>query len=582
MSHDDITAAEVRDPNTPRAYSYVRFSTPEQAKGHSRERQTTAAKAWADRHGIDLDTELDLNDLGVSAYSGDNITKGALGKFLEAVQTGVVPKGSWLLVESLDRVSRESAWDASYVMQGIVRAGVAVVDLSDNGREYNTETLRADPTALLIMVMMFSRANNESVMKGKRVADAYARKRHKLASGGPLDKPYTRRLPAWLLWNDDSKQYELIEERAALVRKMFELTTQGWGQQRIAKWFNQTGVDTWGAGGWKAKYWQTSYIRKTLRNVAAIGVFVPHRAPKATADTKRTRTPLEPVTNMWPAAVERELFDQVQSILETGAPRGRNAAAPARSIFAGVMRCHRCGDTVTRVTKGKHQYLVCSGANVGKCVYETVPYPEAEDALVHVAARMLHEAPRGRQTANMDAEILSLEGSLDAGTELIRGLVGELAVKKSHAVREALSRAEAERAEMEKSLNDLRERRDRMTTANVKVRLEAVERELAKETLDVAETNKALRAAVRKMVMFPAEGTLEIWWHHADTPQEVPFASRRMRWDRKAASSHGSGDETTDDNADTGALAHDSLPEGMTTIATQEALCGVLCLGVED
>jgi DNA invertase Pin-like site-specific DNA recombinase len=467
----------------------------------------------------------------VSAYTGDNITKGALGAFLEAVKMGVVPKGSWLLVESLDRVSRENAFDASYVMQGIVRAGVTVVDLSDNAREYNTETLRADPSALLIMVLMFSRANNESVMKASRVGDAWARKRQKLASGEPLDKPHTRRLPAWVRWNDDSKQHELIEERAALVRRMFELTIDGWGQQRIARWLEGTGVDTWGAGGWKAKYWQKSYVRRILRNPAVFGTFVPHRAPKATAGAKRTRTALDPRHGMWPAAVSRDLFDEVQNILETKAPRGRNAGKAARSIFAGVMRCHRCGDTVTRVTKGKHQYLVCAGANVGKCVYETVPYQEAEDALVHVTARMLHEAPRGRETASMDAEILRLEGSLDAGTELIRGLVDELAVKKSHAVREALSRTEAERTESEKRLSDLRERRDRMTTANVKVRLEAVERELTKETLDVAETNKTLRAAVRKMVMFPAQGTLEIWWHHSDTPQEVPFATRRMRWD---------------------------------------------------
>jgi hypothetical protein len=311
---------------------------------------------------------------------------------------------------------------------------------------------------------------------------------------------------------------------------MFELTVAGWGQQRIARWLNETGVDTWGAGGWKAKYWHKSYVRKILSNPAVLGIFVPCRAPKARAGAKRNRTPLDPIPSVWPAAVDRGLFDEVQNILEAVAPRGRNAGKAARSIFAGVMRCHLCGDTVTRVSKGKHQYLVCSGANVGKCKYETVPYQEAEDALVHVAAGMLHEAPRGRETANMDAEILRLEGSLDAGTELIRDLVDELAVKKSYAVRDALSRAEAECAEIEKHLKDLRERRDRMTSANVKVRLEAVERELTKETLDVVGTNKVLRAAVRKMVMFPAEATLEIWWHHSDTPQEVPFATRRMKW----------------------------------------------------
>ena len=51
----------------PKAYSYRRFSTPEQAKGDSLRRQTEAAQAWAERHSIALDTELDLTDCSPSA-----------------------------------------------------------------------------------------------------------------------------------------------------------------------------------------------------------------------------------------------------------------------------------------------------------------------------------------------------------------------------------------------------------------------------------------------------------------------------------------------------------------------------------
>jgi DNA invertase Pin-like site-specific DNA recombinase len=115
-----------------KAYSYKRFSTPAQAEGDSLRRQTAMAQSWADRMGVTLDTELNLTDEGVSAYTGANRDVGNLGAFLRAVEEGVVPKGSWLLVESLDRLSREPAFDASYTMQGIIRAGVTVVDLSDN------------------------------------------------------------------------------------------------------------------------------------------------------------------------------------------------------------------------------------------------------------------------------------------------------------------------------------------------------------------------------------------------------------------------------------------------------------------
>jgi hypothetical protein len=85
----------------------------------------------------------------------DNRDVGALGAFLEAVGDGIAPKGPWLLVESLDRISREPAIDASYTMQG---AGVIVVDLSDNAREYNLETLRSDNGMSLMMMVKCSLA----------------------------------------------------------------------------------------------------------------------------------------------------------------------------------------------------------------------------------------------------------------------------------------------------------------------------------------------------------------------------------------------------------------------------------------
>jgi|SRR6516164_9252522 hypothetical protein len=112
-----------------------------------------------------------------------------------------------------------------------------------------------------------------------RVAAAFANKRERFAGTDTLNKPYTRRLPAWITWHDDSKAYVLIEDRAKLLRKIFELTDAGWGQHRIAAWLNTEQHETWGAGGCKAKYWHRSYIRKLLSNPAAIGMFVKSPGP---------------------------------------------------------------------------------------------------------------------------------------------------------------------------------------------------------------------------------------------------------------------------------------------------------------
>ncbi len=90
----------------PRAYSYVRFSTPAQAAGASLQRQAERAAKYAQEHGLQLDTELNMQDLGVSAFRSKNARTGALGGFLEAVQKGYVERGSYLLIENMDRLSR--------------------------------------------------------------------------------------------------------------------------------------------------------------------------------------------------------------------------------------------------------------------------------------------------------------------------------------------------------------------------------------------------------------------------------------------------------------------------------------------
>src|SRR6516165_10425780 len=93
------------------AYSYLRFSSPEQAKGDSIRRQTEARDAWLVRHpSVTLDTSLTLHDKGVSGFSGKhrlNADRFALAAFLKLVDAGRIPEGSYLLLENLDRLSRE-------------------------------------------------------------------------------------------------------------------------------------------------------------------------------------------------------------------------------------------------------------------------------------------------------------------------------------------------------------------------------------------------------------------------------------------------------------------------------------------
>ena len=460
---------------------------------------------------------------------------GNLGAFLRAVEDGTVPKGSWLLVESLDRLSREWPAEASYRMQGIIREGVAIVDLSDNGRVYNTAALNSPDGLMYLMAMLlsFARGNQESALKGMRVAQKYAEKRRVFATNAKLTQPYTRRLPGWIRWNASTCEYEEIEDRTALLRWMFEMADSDVGVHRITARLNETKADTWGAGGWKATRWHKSYVRKLLSNKAAIGIFVPHKVTKVAGKRTKERIPQEPITHRFPVAVDRELFERVNARLSITRARGRNAKAPVRNIFAGVMKCRYCGGTVTKVNKGDHVYLVCSAAHAkaGTCKYESVPYGEALEAFRDALGATLDTAPRGNDTTEIESKIAQIRVEIDGGENEVNQAFEVRVTDNSQRARERLQRAELGVEELRESLRKLVERRDTLTSSNVRIRLAAVEKALTREPTDTEEANKALRGAVRKMIMRPQVGRLDILWHHAEEAQETLFMTSRFDWD---------------------------------------------------
>jgi len=524
----------MHSPRLPRAYSYTRFSTPEQAKGDSAIRQALAAQRWAEHHGVELDNDLRFRDEGISAFDGRNAEKGALGDFLKAVESGDVPKGSWLLVESLDRVSRQKPHKAVRLMGDIIEQGVTIVDLSDGGREYSAETLDQDSLTLIMMVLRFMRANEESALKSARVAAARERQRQKFASANPLTEPYTRQLPGWLHWNDDTKTIEPIPERAAIVRKIFELADSGMGQHRIAGWLNENAGEPWGRGKRKGARWHRSYVRKVLTNPAVVGIFKPHMVHRDPETRKKLRKPLDAINHRFPAIVDRELFERVSSRIGSSAPRGRHTTTEVRSIFSGVLKCRHCGGTVTRVSKGEYVYLVCSLANSRprSCHYEAYRYDEVERSFIHSIKRTIGEAPRGGDTSELDKQIVMADAEATMLMSEIQELLAISIEEKSAAARRNLKQREQDLADTEERIRALRERRDRLAKAGVVRRLEAIEQTLLEIPLDVPRANVVLREAIERMVMFPDEGRLFIHWRHADEPQDAVLTTSRFDWNR--------------------------------------------------
>jgi DNA invertase Pin-like site-specific DNA recombinase len=376
-----------------KAFSYIRFSSSEQARGRSHDRQTEGARTYADRHNLDLD-ERTFKDLGVSAFRGRNIQEGALGLFLEAVREGAIPKGSYLLVESLDRVSRQTAYDAANTMRKIVEEGITVVDLSDSGRVYSREILSSDPMAFLMMIVRFMRANEESQRKSERIADTWKKKR----VGANNNVPMTSNAPAWLKLNADKKSYSAVPDRALIVKRIFDEAASGLGMYAITKRLNEKKVKPFG----RVNGWRMAYVAFILKNRAVLGELQPHRyvdGKRIPVDENGNLLPegaRKPIKGYYPQIIDEELFDRVQRGLFERRNSGATAWAGRKgkgytSLFSGLMKCGRCGAKVVLHSKGTEWvYLVCDHARSrAQCQTKPWRYQHFEHSVLYFLSKQI-------------------------------------------------------------------------------------------------------------------------------------------------------------------------------------------------
>lgn len=344
-----------------KAYSFIRFSTPAQMKGDSLRRQLAKAERYAADRGLDLDSS--YRALGVSAFTGKHRTKGALAAFLNAVRVGEIEAGSWLLVENVDRLSRETPWDAMGLFREIIDSELTVATLMDD-MIYDLPTLRSRPEHLQTLNAALTKGHRESADKSERLRDAWSEKRGGLGGRRKL----TRQGPRWVDLIPDNPGESLIggwqfNERAEVIRRIYQMCADGIGKELIARHLNEAGVSPFRGGDG----WQASTVLFLLRDRRTIGEFQPH------TKVDGVRQPIgDPIPDYFPAVVSEELFYKVQTELarrHTGAHPGKKNRVP--NIFVGLARCS-CGRAMEFRDKSgrKHKsekaiYLICSGAQRG-------------------------------------------------------------------------------------------------------------------------------------------------------------------------------------------------------------------------
>jgi len=123
-----------------KAFTYIRFSSSVQSKGDSVDRQNEYIESWLEKHPEVELSDLSFIDKGRSAFKKTHL-KYDLGKLLKAVEDGTIPKGSYILVEAIDRLSRMDELTLISIVSNIINKGVTLVTLSDD-TEYSLGTLK--------------------------------------------------------------------------------------------------------------------------------------------------------------------------------------------------------------------------------------------------------------------------------------------------------------------------------------------------------------------------------------------------------------------------------------------------------
>ena len=356
------------------AYSYIRFSHPDQRRGNSLRRQLNRSRAFASRYGLDLDDS--IRDFARSAFHNRHTVTGNLGNFLALVREGRIAAGSYLLIESFDRLSRDEFWPAFDLIRDILRARIIIVTLPDDDEEheYSYDGTNRNPALINEIIHDLTRSHRESKLKSVRCADACETQRAD-ARAGIAKIP--GRCPAWLqpvrgtIIVDGSEKAATIafKEKAEVVevvRLIFSLALSGMGVRSIAARLNRKGKPKFGRTGWHHRT-----VAVLLHNREVMGFKQPRRMVDGVSVPDGDEIP-----HHFPEIINADTYYAVQ-----GAIKSRNVGAAGRpgktlpNLLRGIARCARCGGALHYIgIPGKspsRRYLICSNAKRDLCPSRT-------------------------------------------------------------------------------------------------------------------------------------------------------------------------------------------------------------------
>lgn len=263
---------------------------------------------------------------------------------------------------------------------------------------------------------------------------------------------------------DRKPTLEIYEPEAKFVRMMFELYAQGYGCISVARHINALG-----ARPHRAEEFSRNSVAKILRNPTYVGKIVWNQKKhirKGAKGNPKHITIYQPrdqwtiTDGLHPAIVDRELFDQVQAIMDGRYQPAKNDGT-VKSPLAGLVKCAHCGQNMQRmVMKGK-PYLLCM--RQGCCASSQFDLVEGQilDFLRETLTKLTMGQPQhlpGRDLSVLESSLAAVQHEL-AGTDRQKTRLYELLELGEYDLplfRERMAAVKTKRAALERREADLR------------------------------------------------------------------------------------------------------------------------------
>ena len=507
-----------------RVWLYSRLSRDDDIEQNSLSNQKKIIREFAEQNEFVIVGESFDDNI-----SGMTFDRGGIDELTDAVEKGSLDA---VIVKDLSRLGRHRTKTSVYI-DYLTSKGVRVLSVTENIDTFCEE---------------------DDLMIGFKgiLNDVYAKDISRKARAGMNQKQKDGLVmipPLGYFKDKNTGEVVVIEENAAIVRRIFKLYLEGYGFTAIAKKLNAEGVKSpayhqkqligkrlgYNKPAIGKKYlWDLTGVKRILQNEFYIGTLVCHKSYNSRINHIRKNLPSEEHyvhEDFVPAIISKETFNQVQALINEKKMDNVRAGvnAPCHR-YAGLLQCGDCGSCFVAkkrvwkdnpawmeyVCNGYHRYTKenCSPHRIKESMLDELVYKEIiamKDQAYHNFSTVDEDVKRWLKNKNtISKRIKKLNDTLTQRKSDQKEILLSIMRDREHAsiYEEMLAECEADISRIEKELHDIENYSEtiKKRKSEMKSTIDIID-EIVKEG---AVSNANLRILVDKIIISEREDGLHI------------------------------------------------------------------------